>query len=391
MIDWADLEAKNARLNAFVDLDRAAAFGAGRLADLTIGIKANLAVKGLPWTAGMGLRLDIIAPGDAAVVAAVRAAGAAILGTLNMQEAALGAVTDNAFYGRTHNPHRHGFTPGGSSGGSGAAVAARLCDAALGTDTLGSIRLPAAYTGVYGLKPTNGAVDTDGLIPLGRRYDCIGPLAASLDVLERVWRVIGRDAGPGEFTRVVVLDGLAGIAVQPGVRAGYDRALAALALPRRMLTLADTPTAIRMAALAEIGRELAADLGEARTTHAALISPELAFILDAIAAAPLAPEVLARTRDAVTGALGDDGVLLLPTAPQAAFAHGTRAPANQADFTALANVAGLPALALPAGLDADRLPIGVQIVGPAGSETRLIALARHLEGVLGGSPTPPGF
>ncbi len=391
MIDWAGIVARNARIDAFVDVDRDVRFGVGPLDDVSIGVKANIAVRGLPWTAGMALRRDVIAADDAPVVAALRAAGAAILGTLNMHEAALGATTDNAFFGRTHNPHRHGYTPGGSSGGSGAAVAAGLCDIALGTDTLGSIRIPAAYCGVYGLKPTNGAVDAGGLVPLGRRFDCIGPLARSLDLLERVWRVIGRDGGAGGFARMVLLDDLAGVALEPGVQDGYARALAALSLPHARLALADTPGAIRLAALAEIGRELAADLGVERTTCADLISPELTFVLAAIKQAPLAPDVLARTRDTLVAALDDDGVLLLPTAPQAAFAHGGRAPSNQADFTSLANVAGLPALALPAGLDADRLPVGVQLIGPAGSETRLIARARALDHALGGSPTPPDF
>lgn len=390
-MNWAVINAKNAKIGALVDVDRAARFGTGPLDDVTIGIKANIAVRGLPWTAGMGLRRDVIAADDAPVVAALRAAGAAILGTLNMHEAALGATTDNAFFGHTHNPHRHGYTPGGSSGGSGAAVAAGLCDVALGTDTLGSIRIPAAYCGVYGLKPTNGAVDAGGLVPLGRRFDCIGPLARSLDLLERVWRTIGRDGGAGGFARLVLLDDLAGVALEPGVQVGYARALAALPLPPTRMALADAPGAIRLAALAEIGRELAADLGADRTARADLISPELAFVLGAIEQAPLVPDVLARTRGTLVAALGDDGVLLLPTAPQAAFAHGGRAPSNQADFTSLANVAGLPALALPAGLDADGLPVGVQLVGPAGSETRLIALARELDHALGGRPTPAGF
>ena len=124
MIDWTDLEARNAPVNAFVDWDRGATGGDGPLAGITIGIKSNIAVKGLPWTGGMGMRRGIVATRDAAVVAQLRAAGGIILGSLNMHEAALGATTDNVFYGRAHNPHRDGYTPGGSSGGSGAAVAA---------------------------------------------------------------------------------------------------------------------------------------------------------------------------------------------------------------------------------------------------------------------------
>lgn len=391
MIDWDALDAANAPLHAFVDWDKAALPGKGALDDVAIGIKANIAVKGLPWTGGMGLRRDIIADRDAEVVARLRAAGAVILGSLNMHEAALGATTDNYFYGRTHNPHRHGHTPGGSSGGSGAAVAAGLCDVALGTDTLGSIRIPAAYCGIYGLKPTHGAVDTDGLIFLGRRFDSIGPLARSLGVLERVWAVMapGHAEGEAPFRGVVTLDGLAGVDVEAAVGGGYAMALAAIDLPVSAIRLPDTPTAIRLAALAEIGRELAADLGDDRIGRADQISPELHFVVGALETAPLNPMLLDEARAALIEAIGGDHVLLMPTAPQAAFAHTNRPPSTQADFTSLVNIAGLPALAVPVGTDASGLPVGVQLVGPAGSETRLIALARTLEPQLGGAVPLP--
>jgi aspartyl-tRNA(Asn)/glutamyl-tRNA(Gln) amidotransferase subunit A len=388
MIDWPALEGVNAPLNAFVDFDPAAAPEQGPLSGLSIGIKSNIAVRGLPWTAGMGLRRELISHRDAEVVARLRAAGAAILGTLNMHEAALGATTDNAFFGRTHNPHRHGFTPGGSSGGSCAAVAAGLCDAALGTDTLGSVRIPAAYCGVYGLKPTYGAVPTDGLVFLGRAYDTIGPLARTLGVLERVWRVIGTDRDGAPFARLILLK--SEVESQPAVVDAYARALAAIDLPRAEFSVPANPTSLRLAALAEIARELIAELGPDRTAKAELISPELHFILNALESLPTNRPLLDRTRDAIVSAIGDDGVLLMPTAPQAAFAHGTAPPHNQADFTGLANIAGLPALAIPAGRDGDGLPVGVQLVGPAGSEMRLIALARQLEPVLGGAVLPEG-
>jgi aspartyl-tRNA(Asn)/glutamyl-tRNA(Gln) amidotransferase subunit A len=390
-IDWDHLEAVNAPLNAFVDWDRDAAPGEGPLAGLTIGIKSNIAVSGLPWTGGMALRRDIVADRDATVVATLRAAGACILGTLNMHEAAMGATTDNPWFGRTHNPHRIGHTPGGSSGGSGAAVAAGLCDAALGTDTLGSVRIPAAFTGIYGLKPSWGGVDTDGLVFLTRRFDCIGPLARTLDVLEQVWDVISiGDEADTPFTRLLHLPDLGGVEVEPAVGAAYQRALDAISLPREPLTLPAEPTTIRMAALAEIARELIEDIGADRTARTDLISDELKFIMNTFEQVELKPELLDRTRDALLSALGDDGVLLMPTCPQAPFAHG-RPPASQADFTGLANIAGLPALAIPAGLNEDRLPVGVQLVGPSGSERRLIALARSLEPVLGGYTPPPAM
>jgi aspartyl-tRNA(Asn)/glutamyl-tRNA(Gln) amidotransferase subunit A len=129
---------------------------------------------------------------------------------------------------------------------------------------------------------------------------------------------------------------------------------------------------------------LIAYLGENRAT----VSPELAFILDAVDSLSENEPLLAATRTAVLDAIGTDGVLIMPTTPHAAFPHDTRAPASQADFTTLANIAGLPAIALPAGRDHDGLPVSVQLVGPAGSETRLIALARILDAALGGYAPP---
>lgn len=400
MIDWADLEARNAPLNAFVDWDRKAHPCDGPLSDLTIGIKSNIMVAGLPWTGGMGIHRDRIATRDAEVVARLRKAGAAILGTLNMHEAALGATTDNAFYGRTHNAHRLGHTPGGSSGGSGAAVAAGLCDAALGTDTMGSVRIPAAYNGVYGLKPTHGSVSGDGLAMLEPNLDCIGPLARDLEVLWRVFHTLSPKGGLGLPSpwlpsvafpspdqagglRLFTLADLGNVTVQPSVRANYGRALAALDGPAQPVTLLDPVTDIRLAGFIASAYWLIDDLGDLRRTQADLISPELHFMLDYAEKQVPRPDVLARTKATLVEALGNDGILLIPTAPQVAFPHG-RPPANQADFTCLASVAGLPALAIPAGEDENGMPVGIQIVGPAGSETRLFAVARimdkHLKG-----------
>ncbi len=391
MIDWPDLEARNARLCAFTDFDRAAHGGSGALAAVTMGIKANIAVRGLPWTAGMALHRGKIAGHDAMVVARLRGAGATILGTLNLEEAALGAATDNPWFGRTINPHRAGFTPGGSSGGSGAAVAAGLCDAALGTDTLGSIRIPAAYCGVYGLKPTPGLVPDDGLIAVDRGLDCIGPLARDLDMLERVWAVmIGAAAAPAQpAARILVLAGHGGVAMQPAVLDGFDRALAAVGAAAETLTLPDAPGKIRHAGFVQAGQALLGELGDARQAQADLLSDSLKFLLDTCARTAPNPALLARNRAVLRAAIGDDGVLLLPTAPQVAFAHGQRAPANQADFTCLASVAGLPALALPSGRDASGLPVGVQLVGPPDGEALLFATARAVDRALNAYAPPP--
>jgi aspartyl-tRNA(Asn)/glutamyl-tRNA(Gln) amidotransferase subunit A len=396
VIDWAGLQARNALLNAFVDFDQRAVGGTGSLGGLKIGVKANLAVKDLPWTAGTEFRRHILADDDAVAVKRLRAAGATILGTLNMEEAALGAVTDNPWYGRTFNPHQAGFTPGGSSGGSAAAVAAGLCDAALGTDTLGSIRIPAAYCGVYGLKPTHRSVLDRGLFALDARFDVIGPLARSLDALSAVWSVL-EPAQPEPASQprktLFLLSGLGDVEVQPAVDAAYARAatgLAATGLPVEALSFADSLTDIRRAALAEVARSLHKALS--KSAQRAQISPALSAILEAGIRLPKRPTVLRRTRALCREALVDaGGWLLLPTAPQVAFAHGSRAPSNQADFTCLASIAGFPALAMPSGRDARGLPTSVQIVGPPHSEMELIAVARRLDTVLNAYFPPPNF
>lgn len=386
MMDLTALKARNATLNAFVEWAGDAAYGEGLLGRTSIGVKANIAVKGLAWTGGLGAFRDNRASADAAVVARLRAGGAAILGTLNMHEAALGATTDNPFYGCTINPHREGYTPGGSSGGSGAGVAAGLCDVALGTDTLGSIRIPAAYCGAYGLKPTLGAVPTDGLLFLEPAFDVIGPLAMDLDLLKLVWGVMAPDAAFDQrpFKQMVVLGQLGGVDCQPAVMAAYARALSAVALPTMALSVPGPLPALRLAALVRCVHYLEQAAGAA----AMQFSPELRGLIAAISGKPADDGLLLETAATLVSALGDDGVLVMPTTPQAAFAHGTRPPANQADFTTLASVAGLPALAVPAGTDGDGLPVSVQLVGPAGSERRLIALAAQIEPQLGGAIRP---
>ncbi len=393
MTDWAALEARNAPLNAFVDFDREAIGGTGPLAGLGIGIKANIAVKGLPWTAGLAFRRGIIADEDATAVQRLRAAGACILGTLNLDEGALGAATDNPWFGRTINPHRAGYTAGGSSGGSAAAVAAGLCDAALGSDTMGSVRIPAAYCGIYGLKPTNGAVSDDGVMRVDAALDCIGPLARDLNMLERVWHVIA-DAPAirlHTLSRVFVLDSLGGVAADPSVVAGYEGALAGLGAPRLGLRLTHSLNDIRRAGFIQIGQSLAVELGSDRAAHADEISPSLHYLLDYCARGTPEPDLLAETRAALRRALGDDGLLILPTAPQAAFAQGARVPANQADFTCLANIAGLPAIALPSGRDETGLPVSIQLIGPPHSELALIACARQIDAALQGYFPPPDY
>lgn len=391
-LDFAALAEANQQLNAFVDFDRAARFGEGPLVGVTVGVKSNIAVRGLPWTAGMALHRGRIAARDAATVAALRDAGAAIIGTLNMEEAALGAKTDNPFFGATQNPHRIGFTPGGSSGGSGAAVAAGLCDLALGTDTMGSVRIPASYCGVYGFKPAQTAVSRDGLELAEPALDVIGPLARSLDLLEQAAKLtstFGNAALPG---KPVTLADLGGVECTSDVLDCFQQVCSLLDMAAP-LALADAPSRIRYAGFIATAAALHAELANA---DAALLSPTLAKL---ISYGPRRKdedrqadrEVLARTAERLNEIVTQTGPLVLPTAPQPAFDHAEPAPANQADFTCLANVGNLPAVTIPAGTAVNGMPIGVQIVGPRGAEAGLFALARQIDGQLRAYRQPDHF
>jgi aspartyl-tRNA(Asn)/glutamyl-tRNA(Gln) amidotransferase subunit A len=397
MIDFDALAAANAPLNAFTDFDRSAVGGEGALAGLAVGVKANVAVKGLPWTAGCEAFRHRIAERDAEVVAKLRNAGAAIIGTTNMEEAALGAKTDNPWFGATQNPHRLGYTPGGSSGGSGAAVAAGLCDAALGTDTMGSIRIPAAYCGVYGFKPAHSAISQDGLEFSEPSLDTIGPLARDLDVLERASRVIsdfgkGDGNAPATTAAGAVLADLGDVECSEDVLAVYETAKAKLgALQSVKLRL--PLSRIRFAGFIKTSRSMAAHFAG---VDPSLLSPLLQKLLT------YGPrrsaddwtedqQILADVATEVTELVTRNSFLVLPTTPQAAFPHSDAAPANQADFTCIANIAGLPAISIPAGWDKNGLPIGIQLVGQVGHEAGLFDLARSLDKLLAAYRPPANF
>ncbi len=371
------------------DARLAAGASLGPLDGLAVAVKDNIDMAGLPTTAGIAHYRGAVAAADAPLVARLKACGAVIVGKTNLHEAALGATSDNPWFGRCENPRRAGYTPGGSSGGSAAAVAAGLCSLAVGTDTMGSVRIPAAYCGVAGFKPTRGALSTGGVVPLCPFLDHVGLLAPSAGEVARAWHGLA-GADPGHTAlgfkgrRIGTLPNLLGVEPADGVAAMLREALACLrdagaALVEAHLPGWDTPRLRRDAfTLCEI--DGAAFHQPALERDPAGFSAEMREWFaygakqDAQARAAIA-ERLIQAAQLAGDLLGGFDLLVLPTCPQAAFAHGTPAPLNQADFTVLANIAGAPAVSIPWGTDPAGMPLGLQLVGRPGSDDNVLRMA----------------
>jgi aspartyl-tRNA(Asn)/glutamyl-tRNA(Gln) amidotransferase subunit A len=271
-------------------------------------------------------------------------------------------------------------------------VAAGLCDIALGTDTLGSIRLPAAYCGVYGFKPATAAVSQDGLELCDGVNDAIGPLARDLDLLERASAIISDFGEQSISMPPAILADLAGIPCHPAVAAAYQRGITAVGA-LTAVTLPHALARVRFAGFIASGRALSAALAKADENR---LSPKLRRLVaygPRRSATDWAQDqrVMAETGDALRAIIAAHGALLTPTTAGTAFPHSEDAPDTQADFTAIANIAGLPAISIPAGNSDEGLPGGLQLIGAAGAERGLFALARKLDNALAGYRRPAHY
>ncbi len=423
------IERINPQVNAYVDLRsamlqeqaqtaerRRRAGVIGRLDGIPIAVKDNFDIAGWPTRAGLPTR-DAPVRHDAHVVARLRASGAVLVGKTNMDEGALGVITDNPHFGPTRNPYRLDCSAGGSSGGAAAAVAAGLAAAAVGTDSLGSIRIPASYCGLYALKPTHGEISARGVVPAARRLDAVGLLARSVEDLTVLLQVLaGYDADdarsrrrrvafslpdwePGNL-RAGLLPDLAGLGVQAEVIEVFEAALARLphALgDRRIVDFDDWNFArTRRAGLLLMEAEMLGTFADDLRDTAHPVSPLFRDMLGYAAGKSAADYASAdRVLDAATLKMrrlfGQVDVLVLPTTPQGAFPLDGPAPDSIADLTSFASLAGCPAVSLPMGTLPNGLPIGLQLVGARGSDLRLLELAAACASTLDAEPAYPAI
>lgn len=456
---WGEIERLEPELHAFLHLrDRESLLREATVADnarkrgrassllagIPVALKDNICTVGTPTTAGSRILEGFRSLYDATVVDKLKAAGALILGKCNLDEFAMGSSTENSAYGPTRNPWDSSRVPGGSSGGSAAAVSSGMVLTALGSDTGGSIRQPAALTGVVGLKPTYGAVSRRGLIAFGSSLDQIGPLTRTVADAALVFEAIAGhdplDATSANRKIAPVSEGLhdaidsirVGVPVQSwgegldkGVETSVRSALDALAPIVAGVAEIDLPLleasipAYYLVATAEASANLsrfdgvryglrdedATTLDEMykRTrgrgfgtevkrrillgTHALSSGYYDAYYLRAM-------KVRRKIADDFARAFETCDVIALPATPTPAFPIG-----EQIDdpitmyrndlYTIAANLAGLPAISIPCGLHDNALPIGVQLMAPRFEEARLLRVASHWETKLGTLGRPP--
>ncbi len=388
----------------------------GPLHGIPIALKDLYETASIRTTAGSKVLADYVPLADAAAVQKLSAAGAVLLGKLNMHEIALGVTNENPHYGDCHNPWALERMTGGSSGGSAAALAAGLCLGSLGSDTGGSIRIPASLCGVVGLKPTRGRVSLGGVIPLSWNLDHAGPLARCVrDVALLLQAVAGYDPDDPASENIPVEDYVSGL--DEGVR-GWRVALA----NGEYFQEADSAVLAAVRQAAQVFEELGArvepvqlpDLRAAAQANGLMVTSDAAAYhrqrmterpedfgadvrkrLETGAAYTSTEYILARRTQALTRRqlerfFESYDLILMPATPMPAPRLGAESAVERARqltrFTAPFNLTGLPAISVPAGFiqeGTDTLPIGLQIIARPWAEARLLRAAYAYEQAAG--------
>ena len=408
-LDKAD--AAQAALNIFTQLDHEAALqraaGAdlptGALAGVPVGIKDLIDHEGRVTTAGSAFYRDE-ADRSSPVVSRLEAAGAVVIGRTGLHEFAFGFSSENPHFGPVRNPWDPDASPGGSSGGSAAAVAAGITPVAIGTDTGGSVRVPAALCGCFGLKVTHGRIPIDGVFPLATSVDTVGPLADSIEAIDSAYRVMSGDTAdeprretlrfgvPEPWVSVAPMDSQVAVVFEETVRVleGLGHRVTDIEMPGVLPApelidsiageVADVHRQFREDGL-PYGEDVAKRVDDCLDTDPERIDAGRAW------------QAMIRRRFA--DAFGDVDLIITPTTPVMRKIIGEDMIGDRhyravlSWFTALVNHALHPAIALPlAGTGGP--PVSLQAIGPLGSETSLIDFGRTLEesGLVGFIPAP---
>ena len=414
------IEAHDSRLNAFIlvmadearqqalQADRELASGADRgpLHGVPMSIKDLFDISGTPTTAASHVRQGHVARRDAAAIAHLRAAGAVLLGKTNLHEFAFGTTNEESAFGPSLNPHDPTRSPGGSSGGSAVSLVAGMALATLGTDTGGSIRIPASACGTVGLKPTFGELSTEGVVPLSRTLDHVGPLTATVTDAWHVYHALHGGNRPRPLAphatndlRLAILRPYFCDLLDDDVRAGFEGALAEL----RAAGATVGEVAIRRANLIP-ATYLQIVFGDAAAYHAASLdtvperyTPSVRLRLEMaryVLAEDYVRAIEAREwfRREVDVALSGNDALVLPTLPIPAPTLGAATVRIGAGdepvrnvmlrLTQLFNLTGHPAISLPCGKTPAGLPYGLQLVGTRMQTENLLSVAKTVETIL---------
>ncbi|HMC06675.1 MAG TPA: amidase [Solirubrobacterales bacterium] len=360
-----------------------------------LAVKDILDTAGIRTTYGSPIFSDHVPDRTAEVVLRLEGAGYANVGKANLHEFAFGMTSENPHFGTVPNPLAPGRVAGGSSGGSAAALAAGLADAALGSDTAGSIRAPAACCGVVGFKPSYGLVSTEGCFPLARSFDHVGPMARSVDECARMMASLAGDLDPvPSISPDDLTVGIAWIAeAEPLVRARVEEA-AAVFERRRDIALPAMPPGIADVRMRETAETHAAMFAQHRDLYGADLAAKLDRCLrvtDAQYEAGL--RTRERYRERFAELTRDVDLLLTPTMPMVAPPTGIGDLAlrdRMTLFTYPFNATGAPALAVPCGLAEEGLPASVQIAGRLGGDALVLGAGALLERRLVHTADAPG-
>ncbi|NQT57569.1 MAG: Asp-tRNA(Asn)/Glu-tRNA(Gln) amidotransferase subunit GatA [Bacteroidetes bacterium] len=428
------IEKYDAEIGAFLETDPELGAELGKknsdsqpsspLTGIPFGVKDNIAVEDFPLTCGSKILESFVSPYSATAVSKLLFAGAVPVGKVNLDEFGMGSSTENSAYGKTVNPWDHTRVPGGSSGGSAAAVAAGLVPFALGSDTGGSVRQPAAFCGTYGLKPTYGAVSRYGLVAYASSLECVGILADSVEMTKNVFDVIGgkdpmdqtSSNASVDFNDTAEQPYTIGVLSQteeldPAVTETYRETIEkmkSLGWQIREISLNTQEyvvPAYYTIATAEASANLARYTGirygmreKDITDHESMVrltrengfgdEVKLRILLGTYVLRSgfqdqyyvRAQKIRTLIRDEINKIFSKVDMILMPVFPTQAFSFGSKemTPFQQklADkYTVTANLAGIPSLSFPTGLK-NRLPVGMQFMAPAFCEYRLFNAAR---------------